>query len=70
MSKSGVDVMDWLLRPEILIALMLVAVLARIRTSSRRPVSDDSENTAALERRARRSGLTRAARYQRTPSYR
>jgi hypothetical protein len=62
--------MDWLLRPEILIALMLVAVLARIRTTVRTPVSGERDDAGSLERRARRSGLARPGRYQRTPSYR
>jgi hypothetical protein len=62
--------MDWLLRPEILIALMLVAVLARIRTTVRTSLSEEREDAGSLERRARRSGFARPGRYQRTPSYR
>ena len=62
--------MDFLMRPEILIALMLVAVLARVRASARLFVSDESASAAALERRARRTGCTRPTRSPRAPNYR
>ena len=68
--KVGTGIMDFLMRPEILIALMLVAVLARVRTSAGWLVSEDSASAAALERRARRSGCARPIRSPRAPSYR
>jgi hypothetical protein len=48
--------MPFLIWPEVLIAIVLVAIMARVGSSTRQSNSEESAHAAALERRRGRSG--------------